>query len=322
MHRFESQLCQQRAPERGCLARPKASKPRSNSCPILDLPVEIRVEILGHIIDTDQLFFLLQPNPSQKYFWSTTPEYRKNLACLKVCKLFEAEVLSFIKVRSLRLEIERNDGLLGDRNEESRIPYRRHDLAVPLSMGHLKSHLEEIILIGNHTLPQLLDAQILDCFPRLKRLVVHQNTDSAARMYNFPEKYDTKIKQHLVVDISLQDNLFCYEHNVCTRPCAARSPQLVEYLKNEQLQKYLPLEIRARFDSPFNRSGRSSSYIDDDSDAYYPRTGVVEALRLSYLWPSKEVIVMAMDLFSQPMAMACKTRWTKQIDLIIEESKT
>lgn len=308
---FAGKLCQKKEPERGCLARPYPVAPPKNSCPILDLPAEIRAQIFEYLISDDELLFRFSKVIDECSCWSGLPEYKSNLAFLEACKLFEAEALALVKVRFIRIRVEQAPEE-PSKNPKMAALLKKHQRPTlcdsALSLGHVRPHLKQLSVDSKHTLPRLLETNLLDNFPKLRHIQINQEMCPRPMDHSYREMLNKKAEQQDIISESL-GHAFFYTFRRRLH-CSCNETPLYFNLQNPKLARFYPIRVHTRAYS-------SRCYVGNewpvDDDSIYPVTGAISALRMSYIWPSGRVVNFEVDMYNQPMSLAVKSQWTEQI---------
>lgn len=308
---FAGKLCQKKEPERGCLARPYPVAPPKNSCPILDLPAEIRAQIFEYLISDDELLFRFSKVIDESSCWSCLPEYKSNLAFLEASKLFEAEALALVKVRYIRIRVEQAPEE-SPKNPKMAALLKKHQRSTlcdsALSLGHVRPHLKQLSVDSKYTLPRLLETSILDNLPKLRHIQINQEMCRRPMDHGYREMLNTNTEQLGIISESLGHTFF---HSSRRRlRCSCNEAPLHQTLQNQKLARFYPIRVHTRASS--SRCYARGEWLGDD-DSIYPIIGAISALRMSYMWPSEQVVNFEVDMYNQPMSLAVKSQWTEQI---------
>lgn len=185
---FSKKLCVRKEPERGCLAKWTTPAPK-DTCPILQLPSEVRACIFNYIFDEANLTYKLPQGWNERDLTEAKcfvrwPDYKKKLSFLKACKLFEAEALSLIQVKSATFDSEdpapcpvsypvAQSGASNNPIHPSR--WNSCPQEIPLPLSRVCPHLREVNTDPEMLVPLLNNTtDLLSLFPKLKTIRVTQ----------------------------------------------------------------------------------------------------------------------------------------------------
>jgi len=316
-HNF-SKLCPQQDPERGSLAKYSQTNKPVSSTPILTLPPEVRASIFAYLLDDVDLIFKFS-----KCFNSSTCQTRwqddKKLAFLKTCKLFEVEALNLVQIHYITIEVhlplESGTPIPSTPIEKSKNVLRwRPKIALPLD--RVRPHIQQLNIDARNALYHLLQTDILGTFAKLHTVRIKQTLWPRVMPSSCRAELDKKSRRQAFIrdslDERIQSSLDCFVSGGASL-CRTEQPALIDLLRHPKLQSYLPLFVDVTIEE--YSTSQHSRHNNTDETHSFPISKQISAIRMTYKWPSQEIINLEVDMYDQFMPLAIKSKYTERTEL-------
>lgn len=311
-------LCPQRKPECGSLARVNKPPRSMSSTPIFTLPPEVRAYIFAYLLDEVEIVFKFS-----KAFDRSTSYARwqsgKKLAFLEACKLFKAEALHLVQFHAITIELEalsepKTTTSPNAPAERTRYAFWRQS-EIPLPFEKIRPHVRQLTIDARYALYHFLKTDMLSSFPKLRSIRIKQVLWSRMPS-DFRNDLDEKSRRQALMLESLDENLGRSSGPFSPRravPCRTSHPPLIDLLRNPKLQVWLPLPIDLCIET--DPTGRQLLFGTGDEPYTFPVERQVSTVRMTYSWPSREIIDLEADMYDQCMPLAIKSKYTEKINL-------
>lgn len=310
-----NRLCTRQTPERGSLSRALPKLRDATTCPLLSLPLEVRLLIWQHLLDQVSYVFDFA-NENLESICYVPWHDRKYITFLHTCRLAYAEGLSLVKPRQITVR-ERDTGTGNGSKNVMAVPPRF--TSFPLAFNSIRHNVTDLTIDAKFVERLIQQNVLLYEMPKLEHInithemqgvdLTHDDDLTWLKQTNRQKKFIDGILSDSINHVwavrdlrytHTYDDTHMYDHIVNSLRAVLSVPSL---------KPYGEITVRVRVVS--SREGAESDLAREPP--YFPIYNQINQIRIAFRWPSQSIVSLEVDLYDQVMEHAIRSQWTERI---------